>query len=410
MGSSDNFCLRWNDFESNISTSFRELREDSEFLDVTLCCDNGVDVVQAHKVILAACSPLFRKILSRQKSQGQNPFLYLKGIRLKELRAVLDFIYHGEVNVAQDSLNNFLAVAEELAIKGLTTDSQKPGGGSGGGDPPNSEQRKKAVAKRKSVPQSSSAPVQIPVQAKKPKTDDDVEGIIEDVDVKGIKAEPEPSGSGVAAPNVPMVEAELDDSYGAGADDDNGDFGGGEEFEGFDQYGDGNDFDDSLGAAGASASAGADGKGGHPVVVMESGDMKTKMTLAQKVALIEESMQPDFDPVEARNRYNIKKSLYYNIVNRDKEKILKLWYTAEHMEGDRISMRLGEHAQMEEQLLEWLCIQNSLGIPVNHETLTAKANQILPNPSKNWMHNFRKRYKNVVYNRNTKSFHAFKTE
>ena len=284
MGSSDNFCLRkyhfliifikdvfdfhgfslftgWNDFESNISTSFRELREDSEFLDVTLCCDNGVDVVQAHKVILAACSPLFRKILSRQKSTGQNPFLYLKGIRLKELRAVLDFIYHGEVNVAQDSLNNFLAVAEELAIKGLTTDSQKPGGS----DPhANSEQRKKAVAKRKSVPQSSSAPVQIPVQAKKPKTDDDVEGIIEDVDVKGIKAEPEPSGSGVAAPNVPMVEAELDDSYGAGADDDNGDFGGGEEFEGFDQYGDGNEFDDSLGAAGASASAGADGKGRKP--------------------------------------------------------------------------------------------------------------------------------------------------
>ena len=286
MGSSDNFCLRkyhfliiyikdvfdfygfylftgWNDFESNISTSFRELREDSEFLDVTLCCDNGVDVVQAHKVILAACSPLFRKILSRQKSTGQNPFLYLKGIRLKELRAVLDFIYHGEVNVAQDSLNNFLAVAEELAIKGLTTDSQKPGGS----DPhANSEQRKKAVAKRKSVPQSSSAPVQIPVQAKKPKTDDDVEGIIEDVDVKGIKAEPEPSGSGVSAPNVnPMVEADLDDSYhGGGADDDNGDFGGGEEFEGFDQYGDGNEFDDSLGAAGASASAGADGKGRKP--------------------------------------------------------------------------------------------------------------------------------------------------
>lgn len=256
MGSSDNFCLRWNDFESNISTSFRELREDSEFLDVTLCCDNGVDIVQAHKVILAACSPLFRKILSRQKSQ-QNPFLYLKGIRLKELRAVLDFIYHGEVNVAQDSLNNFLAVAEELAIKGLTTDSQKPGGTSGDSS---QEQRKKAVAKRKSNVPPTSAPVQIPVQAKKPKTDDDVEGIIDDVDVKGIKAEPEPSGSGTA-PQVPMVEAELDDSYGAGAEgDDNGDFGGGDDFEGFDQYGDGNEFDDSMGAAGASASAGADGK------------------------------------------------------------------------------------------------------------------------------------------------------
>ena len=256
----------WNDFESNISTSFRELREDSEFLDVTLCCDNGVDIVQAHKVILAACSPLFRKILSRQKSQ-QNPFLYLKGIRLKELRAVLDFIYHGEVNVAQDSLNNFLAVAEELAIKGLTTDSQKPGGTSGDSS---QEQRKKAVAKRKSNVPPTSAPVQIPVQAKKPKTDDDVEGIIDDVDVKGIKAEPEPSGSGTA-PQVPMVEAELDDSYGAGAEgDDNGDFGGGDDFEGFDQYGDGNEFDDSMGAAGASASAGADGKGRKTLLVLDS--------------------------------------------------------------------------------------------------------------------------------------------
>ena len=251
----NDFFHRWNDFESNISTSFRELREDSEFLDVTLCCDNGVDIVQAHKVILAACSPLFRKILSRQK-QNQNPFLYLKGIRLKELRAVLDFIYHGEVNVAQDSLNNFLAVAEELAIKGLTTDSQKPGGD------PVGEQRKKAVAKRKSVPPSVAPNVPL-VQAKKPKTDDDVVGLEDahDVDVKGIKAEPEPSGSG-AAPNVPMVEADLDESYGAGAEgDDNGDFGGGEDFEGFEQYGDGNEFDDSLGAAGASASAGADGKG-----------------------------------------------------------------------------------------------------------------------------------------------------
>ena len=36
-------------------------------------------------------------------------------------------MYHGEVNVPQDSLNNFLAVAEELAVKGLTTDSKPTG-------------------------------------------------------------------------------------------------------------------------------------------------------------------------------------------------------------------------------------------------------------------------------------------
>ena len=124
MGSSsDNFSLRWNDFESSMGTSFRELRNDSEFFDVTLCCGNGLDTLPAHKVILAACSPLFRRILSCQKNH-QNPLLYLKGIQLKELKAVLDFAYHGEVKIEQDSLDNFLAVAEELAIKGLTTNAK----------------------------------------------------------------------------------------------------------------------------------------------------------------------------------------------------------------------------------------------------------------------------------------------
>ena len=34
-------------------------------------------------------------------------------------------MYHGEVNVAQEDLNSFLAVAEELRIKGLTQGQQK---------------------------------------------------------------------------------------------------------------------------------------------------------------------------------------------------------------------------------------------------------------------------------------------
>ena len=32
--------------------------------------------------------------------------------------AVLNFMYQGEVNVAQEELNSFLAVAEELKVKG----------------------------------------------------------------------------------------------------------------------------------------------------------------------------------------------------------------------------------------------------------------------------------------------------
>jgi len=115
MGS-EKFCLRWNDFESNISSAFRELRDDKDFFDVTLACDD--EQIQAHKVILSACSQFFRNILRR--NPHQHPLLYLKGVKFTDLQAVLNFMYHGEVNVAQEELNSFLAVAEELRVKGLT--------------------------------------------------------------------------------------------------------------------------------------------------------------------------------------------------------------------------------------------------------------------------------------------------
>jgi len=112
----EKFCLRWNDFESNINTAFRELREDKDFFDVTLACDD--DQIQAHKVILSACSPFFRTILKR--NIHEHPLLYLKGVKYSDLTAVLNFMYHGEVNVAQEDLNSFLAIAEDLKVKGLT--------------------------------------------------------------------------------------------------------------------------------------------------------------------------------------------------------------------------------------------------------------------------------------------------
>ena len=56
-----------------------------------------------------------RNILRR--NPHQHPLLYLKGVKHKELVAVLNFMYQGEVNVAQEELNSFLAVAEDLRVK-----------------------------------------------------------------------------------------------------------------------------------------------------------------------------------------------------------------------------------------------------------------------------------------------------
>lgn len=115
MGFAEKLCLRWNNFESNISGAIRELREDKDFFDVTLACDDVQ--LQAHKVILSACSPFFRTVLRR--NPHQHPLFYLKGVKYADLVAVLNFMYHGEVNVNQEELNSFLAVAEDLQVKGL---------------------------------------------------------------------------------------------------------------------------------------------------------------------------------------------------------------------------------------------------------------------------------------------------
>jgi len=119
--SSDKFCLRWNEFENNISQTFAELRNIEEFRDVTLVCEDGQQV-QSHKVILSASSPFFKNIL--QRNPHSHPLLYLKGVRYDDLQPLLNFMYCGEVNVGQDELNSFLSVAEDLKIKGLTQGTQ----------------------------------------------------------------------------------------------------------------------------------------------------------------------------------------------------------------------------------------------------------------------------------------------
>ena len=116
MGSGEKFCLRWNDFEANVSVALKELREDEDFFDVTLACED--DQINAHKLILSACSPFFRTILRRNKHE--HPLLFLRGVKYKDLVSILNFMYHGEVNVAQEELNAFLSVAEDLQVKGLT--------------------------------------------------------------------------------------------------------------------------------------------------------------------------------------------------------------------------------------------------------------------------------------------------
>jgi len=112
----EKFCLKWNDFQTTVSQSFGILRQEEDFFDVTLVSDDEVQV-SAHKLVLSACSTFFKTIL--KKNVHSNPLIYLSGVSSTYLSFVLDYIYHGEVEIFQEHLDGFLDVAQKLKVSGL---------------------------------------------------------------------------------------------------------------------------------------------------------------------------------------------------------------------------------------------------------------------------------------------------
>lgn len=119
MEKEKSFCLRFPDFEDSVVHSWRELRKEDCFCDVTLACEENQQLL-VHKVIVSACSPVLGSLL--RQNPHQHPLLYLRGVKYEELENILDFMYQGEVNVPQHRLNEFLAIAVDLKIKGLSED------------------------------------------------------------------------------------------------------------------------------------------------------------------------------------------------------------------------------------------------------------------------------------------------
>ena len=111
----EKLCLKWNDFQNLVQLSFGDLRTDNDFTDVTLTCED--QSIKAHKVVLSACSPFFKKLL-KTHSHPQ-PLIYMKGMKSSSLTAIIDFLYLGEANVFQEELDNFLFLAEELQLRGF---------------------------------------------------------------------------------------------------------------------------------------------------------------------------------------------------------------------------------------------------------------------------------------------------
>ena len=112
----EKLCLKWNDFQTNVSNSICLLREEKNLFDVTLVSDEG-DHISAHRLVLSACSEFFRNFFI--KINNQNPLIFLSGVSSTDLRMLLDYMYQGEAQIYQDDLSEFLEVADKLKINGL---------------------------------------------------------------------------------------------------------------------------------------------------------------------------------------------------------------------------------------------------------------------------------------------------
>jgi hypothetical protein len=114
--------LDWKSFESYLSTTAQNLLTDDAFTDVTLVSEDH-KTFKAHKVMLSACSSVFKSLLMINASQlVQQTTLYLRGVNSEKLEALIEFIYTGKTSILQANVEEFLVIANDLKILGLYSD------------------------------------------------------------------------------------------------------------------------------------------------------------------------------------------------------------------------------------------------------------------------------------------------
>ena len=111
--------MTWDQFPNHVRLILHDMMESDDLTDVTLMCADQVKF-KAHKVILSACSEVFKDIIKSSKSIPiPGSFIYLRGIQSTEMKSLLEFMYLGQATLEQDRMSDFLNIAKDLKIKGI---------------------------------------------------------------------------------------------------------------------------------------------------------------------------------------------------------------------------------------------------------------------------------------------------
>ena len=113
----EKYTLNWHTFSEHLQLMFKDLYEEEEHSDVTLVCDDQTQF-KAHKIVLSACSPVFKKIIDNNPSQ--HPLIYLRGIQSYEMESILQFMYLGEGKFYYERMGEFIKVAKDLEVKEIS--------------------------------------------------------------------------------------------------------------------------------------------------------------------------------------------------------------------------------------------------------------------------------------------------
>ena len=111
------FKVKLAKFQKNAVHSIQNLFEEEHLTDVTLVSHDDQQIY-AHRIVLGSSSGFFKKLFSRN-SANKHPLVYLRGINYQELKALVTYIYKGEVELQKEDMESFFKTGFDLEVLGL---------------------------------------------------------------------------------------------------------------------------------------------------------------------------------------------------------------------------------------------------------------------------------------------------